>query len=345
MERKLASIQVIDNLEPIENADSLDKATVLGWSLVVKKGEFQVGDKCVYCEIDSLMPDEPEFEFLKARGFRIRTIKLRGQLSQGIAFPMSILEGRKYPNDTRENPAYELNVGDEVSGLLGVTKYEPPIPAQLAGIVRGSFPGFIKKTDEIRIQSEPKVLERHAGKVFYTTEKLDGSSMTVFYMDGEFDVCSRNLNLKEDENNSFWKMARKLNLENKLKDRYTRTGGNLCIQGELIGNGIQGNRYNLEGHDFYVFNVYSINTGSFVDYYGARIIAEELGLKMVPHISEFVLEHSVDDLIEMVKGKSVLNPKQDREGLVFRPIFEDTDPDLGRLSFKCINNDYLLKNE
>jgi len=138
--RKLASIQRIKNLEPIAGADAIEKATVLGWQLVVKKGEFAIGDLCVYCEIDSRLPDRPEFEFLKARGMRIRTVRLRGQISQGICFPLSIL------------PVYtDVQEDTDVTELLDITKYEPPIPAQLAGVAKGLFPSFIPKTDETRV--------------------------------------------------------------------------------------------------------------------------------------------------------------------------------------------------
>ncbi|MFN0201713.1 MAG: RNA ligase (ATP), partial [Bacteroidia bacterium] len=165
--RKLASIQKIIQLEAIPEADAILKATVLGWQLVVKKGEFQVGDDCVYCEIDSLMPDRPEFEFLKPRGMRIRTVRLRGQISQGICFPLSIL-----PENT------PIEEGLDVTEMLGITKYEPPIPAQLAGTVKGLFPSFIPKTDETRVQVLQEVLDEYKDETCYITEKLDGSSVT-----------------------------------------------------------------------------------------------------------------------------------------------------------------------
>jgi len=167
--RKLASIQRIKSLERIDGADAIEKATVLGWQLVVKKGEFNVGDLCVYCEIDSQMPDRPEFEFLKPRGMRIRTIRLRGQVSQGICFPLSILpEG------------ITLGEGADCTDVLGISKYEPPIPACLNGIVKGAFPGFIPKTDETRVQVLQHILDEFEGARCYVTEKLDGTSCTFY---------------------------------------------------------------------------------------------------------------------------------------------------------------------
>ena len=206
MERKLASVQRILSVAPIDGADAIVKATVLGWELVVKKDEFKPGDLCVYMEIDSLVPERPEFEFLRPRSFRIRTVRLRKQVSQGIAFPLSILpEGG--------SPAEE---GLDVTTLLGVRKYEAPVSIQLSGQVKGSFPAFLRTTDEMRIQAFPEVLVRHRGTVFYLTEKLDGTSMTVYHRQGEFGVCSRNWDLLEAPGNTLWRVARELGLEEKL---------------------------------------------------------------------------------------------------------------------------------
>ena len=230
--RKLASIQLIRSLEPIEGADVIEKATVLGWQLVVKKGEFRVGDLCVYCEIDSLLPDRPEFEFLKPRGMRIKTIRLRGQVSQGICLPLSILP---------DGIAFEENA--DCTTILGITKYEPPIPACLSGIVKGKLPSFIPKTDETRVQVLQQLLSKYKGEKCYISEKLDGSSATFYIYNNEFGVCSRNLELLEDAANSFWKVARQMDIENKLR----ALNGNYAIQGELVGEGIQGNKLRLKG--------------------------------------------------------------------------------------------------
>ncbi|HEX9972761.1 MAG TPA: RNA ligase (ATP), partial [bacterium] len=144
--RKLATIQKIKNLEPIPEADKIEKATVLGWQLVVKKGDFKVGDHCVYCEIDSVLPEKPEYEFLRPRKFRIKTAKLRGQISQGIAFPIGAI---------KELANVEIKEGLDVTEIIGVQKYEPPPAVMMSGQVKGGFPGFIPKTDEMRIQSVP----------------------------------------------------------------------------------------------------------------------------------------------------------------------------------------------
>ena len=186
--RKLASVQTIAATEPIPNADAIVRARVLGWWVVVKKGEFAPGDRVVYCEIDSLLPERPEFEFLRASsfkpavtdgdtvvtpaGFRIKTVRLRGQVSQGICFPMSIL------------PAIPFEDGADVTELLGVRKWEPPVPVGMKGRVKGPFPGFLPKTDETRVQVLEPVLARHRFKTFAVTEKLDGTSFSAWLRAG-----------------------------------------------------------------------------------------------------------------------------------------------------------------
>lgn len=337
MERKLVSIQTINKIEEIPGADFIVKVDTLGWHLVAKKGEFDVGDKCVYFEVDSVLPDRPEFEFMRNKHFRVKTCKFKGTISQGLALPTSILP-----------PGTPLEIGSDVTETLGVVKYEPAISAQLAGVVKGNFPSFLHKTDEIRIQSVPKVLERHSGKSFYVTEKVDGSSMTAYYrtheslLEGEFGVCSRNLDLKETEGNSFWKVARELNLEGKLKS----LNGSYSIQGELLGPGIQKNKYKLPNLILKVFNIFDIQQGRYLDFHELRETCHLLQLDMVPIVSEnHVLQDTVDSLVELSRGASLLSRDSQREGLIFRPLREEQDEDLGRLSWKVISPSFLLKHD
>lgn len=338
-ERKLATIEVIKDIQPIEGADAIEVATIRGWKVVVKKDEFKVGDLCVYCEIDSVMPQRPEFYFLQTSRFRIKTIKLRGQVSQGICFPISIL-----PNEVISSTAYENLVGTDVTEALGVTKYEPAIPAQLAGKVKGNFPSFLKKTDEERIQNMEWILNEYPSEPFYVTEKLDGTSFTAYYNNGEFGICSRNLDLFETEDNTLWKVARALNLEEKMREY----GYNISLQGELVGEGIQKNKYKLKGQHVFFFNIFDIDKYRYYKYdrFVERII--QFGLKTVPIISPvtgFKLLPTVDEMLVYAEGKSMLNPNQEREGIVIRPFEEIEHPKYGRISFKVISNKFLLKNE
>lgn len=334
MERQLASIQRIEKLEPIEGADAIERATILGWQCVVKKGDFEAGNFCVYCEIDSVLPERPEFEFLRQRKFRVKTIKLRGQISQGIAFPLTILP----PMIVDRSPG----LGDDVTEMLGVVKWEPAIAAHLAGLVKGNFPSFIPRTDEPRIQAFPWILECFADVDFVATEKLDGTSFTAYVKDGNFGVCSRRLELKEQEGNAYWNAAKSLN----LSERLASLGKNIAVQGELIGPGIQQNKYKLKAPRLYVFNVFEIDSCRFCGYLEIQDYMQSIGVEIVPQVSIGRLPKTVPELVELAQGKSrvdVLNQNQMREGLVFRPLQEMQVERMGRLSFKVVNPDFLLK--
>jgi RNA ligase (TIGR02306 family) len=349
--RQLASIQIVNAVEPIPSADAIEKIRVLGWWVVVKKGEHRPGDKVVYCEIDSLLPERPEFEFLRASsfkaaqvdatgatvlpaGFRIKTVKLRGQVSQGICFPLSILP-----------PGAPTEEGAEVTDLLGVRKWEPPLPVGMGGRVKGPFPGFLPKTDETRVQVLEPVLRRHRGKTFTVTEKLDGTSCTAFLYRGEFGVCSRNLWMDEtDESNVLVRVARALKLEEKLRQARQRLGADVAVQAELIGPGIQKNKYGLKAATLRVFNVLDVDAYRLVDHGVMLGLLDEVGLEAVPQLGTLVLNHTVDELVAFAEGTSVLSPGVQREGVVLRPPVEEHDEDLGgRLSFKVINPKFLLK--
>ena len=349
--RKLASIQTVNAVEPIPNADAIERMRILGWWVVVKKGEFRPGDKVVYCEIDSLLPERPEFEFLRASsfkptqtdasgatvlpaGFRIKTVKLRGQVSQGICFPLAILpEGAT------------LDEGADVTEQLGVLKWEPPVPVGMGGRVKGGFPGFLPKTDETRVQVLEPVLERHRGKTFYVTEKLDGTSLTAFLRNGAFGICSRNLWMDEaDESNLLVRVARRLKLEEKLREVRARRGFDLAVQAEVIAPGIKKNKYELKEVTLRVFNVLDVQGYRLLNHTVMLEVVAELGLESVPQLGTIALNHSVDELVASSEGTSVLNPKAQREGVVLRPLVEEFDQDVGgRLSFKAINPKFLLK--
>jgi len=337
MERKLASIRVISDIKPIEGADMIELAIVDGWKVVVAKNVgHKVGDTVVYCEIDSFLPIKEEFEFLRKssykkmgdrEGFRLKTIKLRGQVSQGLILPMSVFGDFGWT-------AYE---GLDVTERLGIVKYEPPIPAELSGKVKGNFPSFLRKTDEERVQNLTKEYEEYKtlGRKFYVTEKLDGSSATFYYKDGVFGVCSRNLELLETEGNTFWKVARELDLEDKMKN----FGGNISLQGELIGEGIQGNPYKIKGQTVKFFNLFDIDSQEYQSLEHLGRALGIMGLKMVPIVDEFfVLPDSIEKLLKYAEDKSVLNSKFDREGVVIRSNDRT-------ISFKVISNKFLLNEK
>jgi len=341
MERNLASIRKITNITPIDGADKIELATIDSWKVVVAKdANHKSGDMVIYCEIDSFLPIRDEFEFLRKssykkmgdqEGFRLKTIKLRGQVSQGLILPIVVLN----PPDT--NIYVTPFEGLDVTEMLGIVKYEPPIPAELSGKVKGLFPSFLRKTDEERVQNLTKEYEQYKslGRKFYVTEKLDGSSATFYYKDGVFGVCSRNLELLETEGNTFWKVVRELDLENKMKS----LGKNISIQSELIGESVQGNPYKIKGQTIRCFNLFNIDTQEYYSLTDFKDTVEMLGLKTVPVLdTNFKLPDTIDELLKFADSKSELNTNYDREGIVIRTLDR-------KISFKVISNKFLLKSE
>jgi len=338
--RKMATIRKIDAVGPIEGADAIEVATVGGWKVVIKKGEFAVGDLAVYCEIDSWIPTEiapflskgkEPREFEGVKGERLRTVKLRGQLSQGLLLNLDdvISETHSFAEDS------------DVSEYLNIKKWEMAVPAQLAGQVRGNFPSVIPKTDQERCQNLVKEINSAivAGMAFEVTEKLEGSSMTCYLIDGEFGVCSRNLDLKRDENNTFWATAIAEDIEAKMRE----VGDNFAIQGELIGPGVQGNIYKLTKPEFRVFDIYDIVAGDYVTAAERQGQIQMMGLKHVPVLAakaklyDTLGVKDVEDLLKFADGKSVMGDITGpwREGVVFKEVN-------GGMTFKAISNVYLL---
>jgi RNA ligase (TIGR02306 family) len=331
--RKLATIRKIIDIQPIPKADAIEVATVDGWKVVVKKGEFSVGDLGVYFEVDSWMPETIAPFLSKGReyngvpGERLRTIKLRGQLSQGLLLGVGILA------DKMDLPDFAyIQEGDDVSDLLGIQKWERAMNAQMAGMMKGNFPSFIPKTDQERAQNMIKEIGAavDSGLEFEKTEKLEGSSITIYIYEGEFGVCSRNIDLKDTEGNAFWEIARRYNLEEELKN----FGYDIAIQGELVGPGIQGNIYGLTQTDMYVYDIYVIKDGKYLNPHIRRLIVDDLGLKHVPVLYSLARLDSVPRLLELADGKSELADTL-REGVVYKQVD-------GGMTFKTISNAYLL---
>jgi RNA ligase (TIGR02306 family) len=338
--RKLATICKIDALNPIEGADAIECASIGGWKVVVKKGEYEVDELAVYCEIDSWVPTElapflskgkEPREFNGVKGERLKTIKLRGQLSQGLLLPHSVAANAIAPGEI-----FICEEGSDVTEVLNIQKWEKPMNAQLAGMAKGNFPAAIPKTDQERAQNLKNTITcaAEASIQFEVTEKLEGSSMTCYLIDGVFGVCSRNLDLKETADNTFWQVARSEGIEEKMRD--CGDGGDWAIQGELIGPGIQGNIYKLSKPEFRVFDVYNIQAGVYLKPMYRRALIERMGLKHVPVllIDKDLGVGSIDELLLWAEGESKLG-KTEREGIVFKQAG-------GGVTFKAISNKYLL---
>ena len=248
-ERVMARVVRIDVINPIEGADQIEVAQIGGWKVVVKNGEYTAGSLAVYCEIDSFIPHSiapfltkpgqfPKV-YNEVEGQRLRTIKLRGQISQGLLLPISVLQ-----IDGKWIEGVVIDEGTDVTEILGVQKWEPPAEFRAAN-AKGGFPHFIPKTDCERVQNLSRQAQQWAEDevVFQKSEKLDGSSMTVFYKDGEVGCCSRNLELKDEGTSTFWETAKSEQLVEKL----ISLGKNIALQGELLGGQIQGNAYKITG--------------------------------------------------------------------------------------------------
>ena len=337
MERKLASIETIKELKPIEGADFIDIATFedLGWQCVVKKGEFQVGDKSVYFSIDSILPDATWSEFLGEKK-RLRTKKFKGAISQGLALPLSAFE----LNDSLLN----LSQGEDITELIGVTKYEPPMRFQ-SGNAKGNFPTYLgfSKTDETRVQAAPSVLNELHGQPYVISTKMDGTSSTALMINDEFTVCSRNLMLKEDDTSVYWKAAHKNDLKNKLsQDEFKH----YVLQSEVCGPSIQGNKLGLSEIDMFVFNVFDLNKMTYLDAEEEENLVNRLGLKHVPIIEKGdFFDYDLETILAKAEGKYE-GTKNEREGIVIRSQkYMYSEKMHGRMSFKAISNKFLLKNE
>ena len=338
MIRKLASVQVVAEVKPIEGADSVCAYRINGWWVVDSIGKYRESELVCFIEPDAWLPHElapflskgklPR-EYNGIKGERLRSIKLRGALSQGLVLPFSVL-----PELT------EFNEGDDVTALLGITKWEKPVSIQLQGAPRGNFPDCIPKTDQERIQNIPDALARHAAQIFQVTTKLDGSSMTIASIDGQWHVCSRNIDLDLTQaGNAFIDTARRYILID--SPDAAAAFGNLAIQGELMGPGIQGNREKLTEHEFFVFDIFNIDTQGYMPPQDVSVFCEVHGLAHVPVLGHICPElHGItelDQVLHIAEGHSINNPV--REGIVFKSCFGQ------RISFKAISNTFLLGDD
>jgi RNA ligase (TIGR02306 family) len=342
--RKLASVRRIADIQPIEDADAIEVATVDGWKVVTKKNEYKVGDLAVYIEIDSWVPNviapflskgqEPR-EYNDIKGERLRTVKLRGQVSQGLLLPVDQVNGKPfiaghYLDDGIGTMVF-VEEGQDVSDELGIQKWEAPISPQLAGQVRGQFPThMIPKTDQERIQNCFEEILDKSDVTYEVTLKLDGTSCTIFRHENELRVCSRNLELKvndENANNTLVSMA--LKVQESLPEGF-------AFQGELMGPGIQGNRENFKEHRFFVFDVFDIREHRYLDSVERLKLTRECNLEHTSIVAmSWEAPESVEHGLELAEGESI-NHKV-REGLVWKC---KQDPNF---SFKTISNKFLLK--
>jgi len=338
--RKLVTLRQVKEILPIEGADKIELAKIDGWQCVVRKGEFKIGSLAIYFEIDSFLPIIEQFDFLKTQGtktiadgsvgYRIKTIKLRKTLSQGLLLPTSAFQDKI--------TGIAANLDTDLTELLGVKLYEPPMPANLRGLMAGLFPFYIKKSDQERIQNLPELFADN-DEEYEASEKLNGTSGTYFFNEGKFGLCSRNYELKEEDVTAYCEIAKQINIKEKL----TNYNKNIAIQGEIIGEGIAKNPYKLKGQKFFVFDIWDIDNRKYLEAPQRKEIVEKMQLNHVPiieHIKIFEKCTDMNSILEYVRKKSMLEPSIEMEGVVFKPtrstLFQ---------SFKVINNELLLKEK
>ena len=343
-ERVMAYVSSIEEKKPIEGADLIEAYRVGGWWVVDKKDAYAVNDLAIYCEADAWVPHslapflskgkEPR-EFNGIKGEKLRSVRLRGQISQGLLLPLSVL------NVEQDGIVYETlaDEGCDVTEILGIQKWEAPIPACLAGQMRGNFPSAVKKTDAERVQNLNRSIEqwRELGYTFTVMEKVDGSSST-FYLDNEtdFHVCSRNWDIKDEGDNTFWNMAKKYSIQEKM---IANNMQGLAIQGEVFGHGLNGNLYKKIDQDLLVFSIYDTKTSSYLPTMDAKKIADKLELNFVPIIGQCDELPSTEKMLSLAEFKSNLNHSVDAEGHVYRC---NEDPNI---CFKAISNRYLINKK
>lgn len=329
-DRNLAVVREVEEVLPHFNADTLEIARVLGWYVVIRKGEFKPGDYCVYVSLDTQLPEREEFEFLRSKKFKVKTIKLRGRISQGILFPLSILPSMG-----------GVELGADVTEVIGARKIEKPVPRDLQAL--GAFPThLIQKTDEERIQNLPMVLRDliEFRPMVSVTVKHDGTSATYLRTEEGLRICSRNLELEPEAENPYTYVAEKYRLRDKMKP------GDM-MQGEIVGPGIQKNPEGLSEVSFRMFNLFIQGHPDVPA--SPQELAEFADEKEIPTVDPWydgrfewkTLEELLDEADKTVYG----NGKQ-AEGLVVRPMSPEFCVYQNKpLSFKVVSNKYLLKHE
>jgi len=334
MSRKLASLRFVTDIKEAKGLDNLEHVCIGGWKVLEEKGKYTIGDKVIFCEIDSMIPLDKRTEHLTKyskiievedkKYIRVKTAKIRGNLSQGVLLnpqTFSIVE----------------KVDSDLTEILGIRLYEPINQKDFSiGAVdnQADFPYFIMKTDQERIQNIKEVPDF----TYEVTEKIDGTSCTMFVKDGDFGICSRNFRKKTDAEkpNGYTKIYYKY--IDILSKWHNQTGRNIALQGELIGLKIQGNPYNLQGQEWYIFDIFDIDKQEYLMPEECRNLCEILGLNHVPVISEEYKYTTFEDELKNADGISKLYSTK-REGLVFKA----NQPE--RFSFKIVSNRYLLKND
>lgn len=323
-----ATIVVVTKVEPMTGYDAIELATVLGWRVVVKRGDFKVGDLAVYYSIGSCLPNEGETAFLG--GKPLRTKKFKEYISQGLLMPTC-----------SENQVEGL----DVSEFLHVRKYIPPEEKELyeEDVAKAPWCGLVPKTEEERAQNCMTRITELVGRQITILRKMDGTSFTAIYLltedgTGRFMVCNRNHILLKETGNSriYLQMARKYDMENEMR----ALGRNLAIQAEIIGPKINSNRHGVSDRSMWVFNIYDIDAKCYMSWADVVELCGRINLIPVPELyrGPIMEEHMTIDGLMAIADADRLPNGRISEGIVMKTI--DNGP---RMSCKVISNEYILK--
>lgn len=335
---KLATIEQIIKIEPIPNADSIELATVLGWDVVISKGKFNIGDLCIYIPIDTLVDtSRPWFSFLSKdltyKPIRIKSTKIRGVWSQGLILP--------FCSDIK-NCIQIQEIGVDIGDIIGVSKYYKDI-CQLVQTKSTNpntmieFPtDIIAKTDEDNLKSKPKLINELKGKKLYITKKLDGSSMTIIYLNNKFFVCSRNYILEPES--QMYQFVDKTGIFSNIS---VNINYNIAIQGEFCGPKINSNKLKLSTYKFYVFNVKNLDTNEYFGLNELKELTKKLNLDFVEVLEIFDYDDSWDVKKFQEYSNQIKYGNEVGEGIVIRPVRPVWSKILNKfLSCKVINQNY-----
>jgi len=327
---KIASIEIISSLvkHPNPEVNTLSIATVLGWEVVVKTECYNVGDRVVFIEPDSVVPEIPEFEFMRKCGFRVRTVKFKGYPSNGLCVPAKELSRFNLDN---------IYVGESVAELIGIKHYEKPI-AIVPGEAKGKLPSIVKRTDEDNLRSTPRDYHLLVGKECVITMKMDGQSASFFTKEGQFGVCSRELEIKESDNSKFWILARKYDIERKM----LALNKDFVIQGESAGPGIQGNSCGLETNQLFVFN--GLENLKYWNHDQLFDFCKAVDIPTVPVLWRGIFNFTIKELQEMANDLKYPSGNL-AEGIVIRPVIESFDSSGSRLSKKVVSDVFKIKKK
>ena len=340
--RKLASVQKITNLTKIGEKCNEEIATVLGWKVLVHIDQFKVGEKVIFFEIDSILPSGKKWtKKIKPKNLHIKTRKNYNEIIQGFVMKLDIL--KKEDNFQKLNIKIEdLEEGYDLTDILEVKKFDENSEEGQKELEKVFPSELIEKSDEIRCQSNLNYIELFAGKEFYSSLKYDGSSATYLIDPNtkKFRVCSRNMGLNLDEKNIYNEIAKKYDIQNKL----LKFEGKYAIQGEVYGPKVNKNPLKVSELKIAIFTIKDIKNNYYLGFDEMVKVCKEMDLPMVEVIEEGVFNYkTIDELVLKSKGNY---PGTDgpREGLVYR-VKNDWNKDGIRLSFKVINDDYLIKSK